>query len=66
MSSPSKLFSCVDANAILKSPINNSTAKNHWSFSKDSRFKIPKFYCDTFYEIPETKSDRKTGKKYTI
>lgn len=61
MSSPSQLYSCVDANAILKSPVNTSTAKNHWTFSKDSRFKTPKFYCDTFYDIPDTKSDRKTG-----
>lgn len=38
MSSPSKLFSCVDANAILRSPVNNSTAKNHWSFNKGARF----------------------------
>ena len=38
MSSPSKLFSCVEATAILNSPINNSTAKNHWSFSKGPRF----------------------------
>jgi len=43
MSSPSELFSCVQADAILKSPINDSTAKNHWSFAKDSRFKRPKF-----------------------
>lgn len=61
MSSPSKLFSCVDAVAILKSPHNTSTAKNHWSFSKDSRFKDPKLYCETFYNIPDTKSDRKAG-----
>lgn len=61
MSSPSQLFSCVDANNILKSPANNSTAKNHWTFSKDSRFKVPKFYCDSFYNIPETKSKRKAG-----
>lgn len=61
MSSPSKLFSCVEATAILKSPINNSTAKNHWSFGKDNRFKAPKFYCETFYNIPDTKSDRKAG-----
>lgn len=61
MSSPSKLFSCVDANAILKSPINNSTAKNHWSFSKDDRFKNSKFYCDSFYNIPQTTSRRKAG-----
>lgn len=38
MSSPSQLFSCVDANAILKSPVNNSTAKNHWTFAKGDRF----------------------------
>ena len=62
MSSPSKLFSCVDSAAILKSPINNSTAKNHWSFSKDSRFKVPKYYCDSFYNIPDTKTPRKTSK----
>lgn len=62
MSSPSKLFSCVDAVAILKSPHNTSTAKNHWSFSKDSRFKDSKLYCETFYNIPDTKSDRKAGK----
>lgn len=61
MSSPSKLFSCVEAVAILKSPHNTSTAKNHWSFSKDSRFKDSKLYCETFYNIPETKSDRKAG-----
>lgn len=64
MTSPSQLYSCVDAAAILKSPVNNSTAKNHWSFSKDSRFKIPKFYCDTFYNIPETKSTRKASFGY--
>lgn len=45
MSSPSELYSCVDAKAILRSPVNNSTAKNHWSFSKDNRFKTPKYYC---------------------
>lgn len=38
MSSPAQLFSCVEAHAILKSPINNSTAKNHWSFSRTARF----------------------------
>lgn len=64
MSSPSQLYSCVDANAILKSPVNTSTAKNHWSFGKDERFKAPKFYCDNFYNIPDTKSDRKAGKMF--
>ena len=61
MSSPSKLFSCVDAANILKSPVNNSTAKNHWSFSKDSRFKQSSYYCDSFYNIPKTTSTRKAG-----
>lgn len=61
MSSPSKLFSCVDAVTILKSPINNSSAKNHWSFSKDSRFKVARSYCDSFYNIPDTKATRKTS-----
>ena len=42
MSSPSKMFSCVEADEILKSPINNSTAKNHWSMAKDDRFKRSK------------------------
>lgn len=61
MSSPSQLYSCVDATAILKSPVNTSTAKNHWSFGKDNRFKTPKFYCEQFYNLPDTKSDRKAG-----
>lgn len=43
MSSPAELFSCVDAEVILNSPVNDSTAKNHWSFAKDGRFKRPKF-----------------------
>lgn len=43
MSSPSKLFSCVDATAILQSPINNSISKHHWTFAKDQRFKRPKY-----------------------
>ncbi len=43
MSSPSKLYSCVDARAILESPHNTSTAKHHWSFGKDTRFKPHKY-----------------------
>jgi len=43
MSSPSQLFSCVESDAILRSPVNNSTAKLTWSFSKDSRFKKPRY-----------------------
>ena len=42
MSSPSKLFSCVESDAILHSPINQSSAKYNWTFSKDYRFKKPK------------------------
>lgn len=42
MSSPSKLFSCVDSNSIFKSPLNKSSAKSQFSFSKDDRFKLPK------------------------
>jgi hypothetical protein len=38
MSSPSKLFSCVEAKDILKSPVNNSPSKLHWTFSKNPRF----------------------------
>lgn len=63
MSSPSQLYSCVDATAILKSPVNNSTAKHHWTFGTDTRFKTPKSYCDAFYNLPDTKSDRKAGIK---
>lgn len=36
MSSPSKMFSCVEANAILRSPINDSKALHHWSIGKGS------------------------------
>lgn len=43
MSSPSQLFSCVESDAILRSPINNSSAKTNWSFTKDSRFKRPQY-----------------------
>lgn len=43
MASPSELFSCVDAKMILTSPINDSTAKTHWSFARDSRFKKPQY-----------------------
>ena len=42
MASPSELFSCVEAGSILRSPVNDSTAKTHWSFAKDGRFKRPK------------------------
>jgi len=58
MSSPSELFSCVQADAILKSPINDSTAKNlvlHLSYS-----------CDSFYNIPgvANNKNRKAGIGY--
>lgn len=43
MASPSELFSCVDSQAILRSPINDSPAKTHWSFAKDTRFKKAKY-----------------------
>lgn len=42
MASPSQLFSCVEAEVIERSPINDSTAKTHWSFAKDARFKRPR------------------------
>lgn len=44
MSSPSKLFSCVDAKAILNNPVNDSQAKFHWSFAKGTRFAKQKGY----------------------
>lgn len=61
MSSPSQLYSCVDSNTILKSPLNTSTAKYNWSFSKDSRFKNKKPDIDIFYNLPDTKSSRYAG-----
>lgn len=42
MSSPAKLFSCVDSGSIFKSPLNTSSAKSQFSFSKDERFKLAK------------------------
>lgn len=42
MSSPSKMFSCVEAKDILNSPINDSKAKHHWSFAKGGRFQKQK------------------------
>lgn len=42
MTSPSKLFSCVDSASIFKSPLNTSSAKSQYSFSKDDRFKLAK------------------------
>ncbi len=42
MSSPSKLFSCVDNTTILKSPLNKSSAKSQYSFSKTERFPMAK------------------------
>lgn len=61
MSSPAQLYSCVDSNYILRSPINNSTAKNHWSFSKGKRFKDPRATSDVFYDLPDPKNKRKTS-----
>ena len=34
MTSPAKLFSCVDNTSILKSPLNKSSAKSQYSFNK--------------------------------
>ena len=64
MSSPSKLFSCVDSAAILKSPLNTSSAKNQYSFSKTERFLAPKPYCDNIYELGDCKMTRKTSFGY--
>ena len=63
MSSPAQ-YSCVDANYILRSPVNNSSAKNHWSFSRGKRFKDPKLVSDVFYDLPDTKNKRKAGFGY--
>lgn len=42
MASPAKLFSCVEADEICKSPLNISPAKQQYSFSRSERFKMPK------------------------
>lgn len=42
MASPAKLFSCVEAEEICKSPLNLSPAKHQYSFSKSDRFKVAK------------------------
>lgn len=45
MASPSKMFSCVESDAILRSPINDSKALYHWSIGKGgNRFPKPKGY----------------------
>lgn len=36
---------------INQSPLNRSTSKNLWSFSKDNRFQKEKVYCDRIYEV---------------
>ena len=36
---------------IARSPVNRSTSKHLWSFSKESRFPQEKVYCDNIYEI---------------
>lgn len=72
MSSPSKLFSCVDPDVILKSPLNSSVSKMHWSFSRSSRFPKQKpkqqivYYasCDQLYQIPDNKQMRSTSFGY--
>ena len=56
MASPSELFSCVDSQAILRSPVNDSSAKTHWSFAKEARFKKSKYQyqCNYLAAIPST------------
>lgn len=61
MSSPAKLYSCVDNVAIMKNPANNSSAKQQWSFPRGNRFSYPKPQTDVFYDVPDTKSKRKAG-----
>lgn len=41
MTSPAKLFSCVESDEICKSPLNRSPAKLQYSFSREQRFKMP-------------------------
>lgn len=64
MSSPSKMFSCVDNVAIMRSPANNSTSKTQWSFPKSQRFKDHKPPSDVIYDLPDTKTKRKAGFGY--
>lgn len=65
MSSPSKLFSCVEADEICKSPLNRSPAKHQYSFSRSDRFKLAKPYCDNIYDLPSMRMSRKTSTHYT-
>lgn len=46
------LESVSSARQINLSPLNTSTSKHLYSFSRDSRFKLPPPYCDNIYDIP--------------
>lgn len=50
---------------ILNHPVNTSTAKYHWSFSKTPRFKDYRGYTSTIsYNLPSSVSKRKSGIGY--
>ena len=50
---------------VLNNPTNDSSAKYQWSFSKSARFPEKKGYTNTIsYDIPTTKSKRKSGFGY--
>jgi hypothetical protein len=46
---------CLDSTSSFKdinqSPVNKSTSKHLWSFTKESRFPQEKVYCDRMYNI---------------
>ena len=47
---------------ISRSPLNNSSAHQRYSFPKSERFKpYNKTYCDKFYDLPSLKSTRTTS-----
>ncbi len=43
------MFSVTNPTQIKNNPVNNSTAKHHWSFSKAPRFKDPNPKYFLFY-----------------
>ncbi len=46
---------CLDSVSSFKdvnqNPLNRSTSKNLWTFSKEDRFPKEKVYCDRIYDI---------------
>lgn len=52
------LNSVSSSKQINKSPLNTSTSKNLYSFSKESRFKQETIACDRIYELPSLRPSK--------